>query len=283
MAFFTPVWDLSSLLAMSAADTAGSNVFVSGFMRAPKLQQCNIRASKNFLIDGKTFLYKSFGVLALIASYDGENALLMFHVEQTISRQRDVEYRLRWPKSAYAALKEWSQKNTASRVPIIVGLSDKQVPVEAQWRFKGEEGWEDCVPMVIEPSVGIFEVHILSDRTADDDLKIDAMAMVGDYPSVYQINLPYRFDGYRAGEVLTLEGLSQSVSHGQFFRRGEFVARSSRLAIIGQSSQVTLRNVECAMPSKADHLKKAFMITTGQKLNESEMAAFLAEKEVKHA
>jgi hypothetical protein len=268
---------------MSAADTAGSKVFVSGFMRTAKLQQCDIRASKNFLIAEKSFLYKSSSVLALIASYDGENALLMFHVEQTISPQRDVEYRLRSPDSTYAALQEWSKPRTSSRVPIKVNIVDTSVPLEAQWRFKGEQGWEDCVPMEIDPSVGRFEVHILQDRAENADLEIDAMCMVGDYPSVYLVKLPFRAGGYKQGEVIEAYGQSQRVSPGQFFQRGEFIARSTRLAVIGQESQVTLRNVDQAIPRKAHFHKKAMLIVTGKKLSESELTAFLKEKEVVNA
>lgn len=221
-------------------------------------------------------------MLGLIASYDGENGVLMFHVEQTGGKQRDVQYSLRWPDSAYEGLREWTLPRTVTSLPAVVNLADTTVPVEGRWRFHGEEGWEDCVPMEFGKGKGKFEIEFLEDRPGDADPDLDVMAMVGDFPSVFRITLPRKRGGWKAGEKITRTGRSMERGPGQKFRTGGFVATSRQFRITGLESQVALRKVKAACPCRAERHPRAYMVRTGQSLSPAEKKELLKQPEVKH-
>lgn len=218
-------------------------------------------------------------MLALIASSEGESAVLMFPVEQT-DKPREVQYRLRWPRSAHAALREWSKPRTLTSIPAAVRMADPAAPAEAQWRVPGDDAWRKCVPMTFAKSRGEFRVDFLVDRPEQADPDLDAMALVGGFPSVYRIRLPFKVGGWRAGDTVTLPGDGMEDGPGQSFPPGGFNAVSSCLRITGLSSQVTLRKAKSGQPgATCRRHPRAFMVRTGERLAPDELAMLKEEAE----
>jgi hypothetical protein len=231
----------------------------------------------NFRVALHTFSHKLPDMLALIASPEGESAVLMFPVEQT-DKPREVQYRLRWPRSAHATLKEWSKPRTLTSLPAVVRMADPAAPAEAQWRVPGDGAWRKCVPMSFAKSRGEFRVDFLADRPEKADPDLDAMALVGGFPSVYRIRLPFRAGGWSAGESVTLPGEGMEDSPGQSFPPGGFTAVSSAMRITGLSSQVTLRKAKSGQPgAKCRRHPRAFMVRTGERLAPDEIAMLKKE------
>jgi hypothetical protein len=235
------------------------------------------RQAKKIRLAKILFNMFDFRVIHLIASYDGTNGILMFPVEQNASKG-DVQYRLRWPESEHAALREWSRPRTVTRLPLRFALVDPAVPVEAQWRFAGDEGWEDCVPTEFGDGVGEFDVTFLADRAADDERELEVMGMSGDFPAVFRIFLPA--GSWSAGESIKLTGIGLQKGPGQYFSPGGFVSESARFRIRGLKSQATLLPVEKAVAGKPDAKSRGFMVMTGSRLKGNELDEFLKQKEV---
>lgn len=216
-------------------------------------------------------------MLALIAYPEAESAVLMFPVEQT-DKSREVQYRLRWPGSAHAALREWAKPRTLTTIPASVRMADPAEPAEAQWRIPGETAWRKCVPMRFARSSGEFRVDFLMDRPDEADPDLDAMALVGGFPSVYRIRLPFKAGGRKVGESVTLPGEGMEDGPGQSFLPGGFIAVSSSLRITGLSSQVTLRKAKSGQPgAKCRRHPRAFMVCTGERLAPDEIAMLKKE------
>jgi hypothetical protein len=200
-------------------------------------------------------------VLALIAELDGTNAL-MFHVEQFDNRP--WQYRLRAAGSAWSA-----EIGESSAESVTVVLPSSRSAVEGQWRWAGEEQWQDAVAHQFLPNAECL-FHVRSEapfRQLIGEFRV--CAAVRGHPSVWSLMMPDRMIAEHGPETVTVTGYPLCLGLGQILREeGEFQCKGGGFTVMNAAkSQAALLPVPVAVPGELP-FRGLFLVKTGRLTDE---------------
>lgn len=185
---------------------------------------------------------------------DGANALL-FHMEHCDNRS--WRYRVCYPGSETASLREWSWEQVVGEGYVFVGLADPNVSPKFQWRRDDNDApWHEATSYEFSQATETFVVRVSKTRDMTADPVLQCASLVRGFPSVFDLSLPARILAPSGPETLEVAGVSRILGPGQILQRpGEFSLSHGDWSVANRtaSGQVTLRNCQPMPPSPSEH------------------------------
>lgn len=201
-------------------------------------------------------------MLALISVLDGASALL-FHVEHA-SKSNPWQYRVRWPESVNAGLRDWQRVRTVEGEGVFVPLLDQGAAVDAEWREDKDGEWQAAVHHEFGDAAATFGVEMLQDRDFTADPVLRVMALVRGQPACFDLTMPKEM--VRAGRWLEVTGVALNRGPGCVLREaGEFAAANDAFRVVntGPGQGALLRVAGPALPA-ANPYRGSFFVRAGR-------------------